>query len=159
MLFFAIVVSFKFKFYNPFYSVKYYYKKPIIATKAPIQITTKRPVATLPSESLQFCREWEKRFKKKYASLAEEELACKKVLENKRAIDIHNQKVQANGFEVGVSFTRGLWRFSDLDEEEKRNTLLGLIPPDPAEEEISCFEPTGDYIQQPDEDGNEGVRS
>lgn len=119
MLFVAFVISFKFKH---FYHVKHYYKP---------QVTTKSN--RLPQADLQICRKWAEKFNKVYTTLAEEERACLKLLKNKRKIDAHNKKFSAGQ----VKFTRSLWQYSDLSDEEKREILLGLeLPEDAVPDEI-----------------------
>lgn len=83
---------------------------------------------------------WKDSFQKKYRSRDEEEDALEKMLENKAKIDAHN-KLAAQG---KVTYRRALWKYSDLDNDEKKKFLGGLSPPPelrslPASPEIPQF--------------------
>jgi C1A family cysteine protease len=102
--------------------------------KTPPPPTTKAPgVDGGPSEKeIQAFKEWEQYFSKEYATEEEEEAAMAKYLENKAKIEEHNKK-----FEEGeVTFTRGLFKYSDLTPEEKQKYLTGLAVP-PSHQQIS----------------------
>jgi C1A family cysteine protease len=95
--------------------------------------TTKAPGVEGPSEAdIQAFKEWELHFSKEYATEEEEEAAMAKYFENKAKIEEHNKK-----FEEGeVTFTRGLFKYSDLTPEEKQKYLTGLAVP-PSHQQIS----------------------
>lgn len=81
---------------------------------------------TTPNEPLseaekEICRNWRREFSRSYDSIAKEEIACRKVLNNLKSIMAHNAK-----FERGeVSFSRKLYKYSDMSPEEKDEKLCG----------------------------------
>lgn len=68
---------------------------------------------------------WRNNFHKQYASQAEEDAAMEKMLANKEKIDAHN-KLHDEG---KVTFRRGLWKHSDMSDDDKKKFLLGAEPP------------------------------
>lgn len=71
-------------------------------------------------------RAWCHKFGKQYKTQADEDSALKKYLANKAIIDEHN-KLHDDG---KVSFRRGLWKYSDMSEDEKNKFLTGVkVPP------------------------------
>lgn len=81
------------------------------------------PVAT-PKDVKEF-RAWRAKYRKKYSSPEEEKAALNNWLANKARIEVHNEKLEAGD----VTFSRGLWKYSDLSPEEKAQSLGGLTPP------------------------------
>jgi Cathepsin propeptide inhibitor domain (I29) len=85
-----------------------------------------KPQNVPTEEQIAIFKEWKEKFSKDYATEAEENEAIKKLLKNNARIEIHNKK-----FEEGeVTFTRGLFKYSDFSSAEKRKFLTGLaVPP------------------------------
>lgn len=64
---------------------------------------------------------WKTKFRKNYASKAEEQQAMKNLKRNMKEIEMHNIRFKA-GLET---YSRGLWELSDLSFEEKTQYLAG----------------------------------
>lgn len=69
--------------------------------------------------------QWRQKHKKRYRTLDDETEASEKWLENYDRIQKHNKAFK----EGKVAFKQGLWEYSDLSDDEKENTLLGLKAP------------------------------
>lgn len=97
--------------------------------------TTSEPGSANPNvpqrseEEKKIFREWRRKHKKMYKSHAEEQAAMEKFFKNMEAINAHNKLYD----EGKVSFSRGLWEFSDLSREEKERYLRGLKNPNGAD--------------------------
>lgn len=70
-------------------------------------------------------QEFVEKFKKVYGSEAEELEAMTRVLKNKKKIDAHNKLYD----EGKVSYTLGLFQYSDLSPEQFNKQLLGTRDP------------------------------
>jgi len=109
--------------------------------------TVRRTFQTL--EERNKFNQWRRQFKKNYNSLDDEDEAIAKYLTNKDNIDEHNKL-----FEEGqVTFKRAIWRHSDLSDEDKISTLMGLaIPPDyetrslPQPADLPQYPPGPEYV-------------
>ena len=82
------------------------------------RLATAYSIMSQESEEIQ---QWRATFRKSYASTSDELQAMKNLKRNLKEIEIHNIRFRA-GLE---SFSRGLWKMSDLSFEEKEKYLTG----------------------------------
>lgn len=73
------------------------------------------------NEENEEIQQWKVKFRKNYASKAEELQAMKNLKRNLKEIEMHNIRFKA-GLET---YSRGLWELSDLSFEEKTQFLAG----------------------------------
>lgn len=84
-------------------------------------------------EEKQIFHEWCRTYDKTYKNFADEQRAMENVLKNKKEVDAHN-KLYDQGIE---SYSQGLWRHSDLSEDEQKKFLYGADEADDEEDERS----------------------
>jgi C1A family cysteine protease len=88
------------------------------------QLRNRRPTSV---ENLRIFNEWKEQYDKQYATQAKEDEAILKLLEEKRKIDAHNELYDRGE----VSYRQKLFKYSDLNTEEKTEILTGLaVPPE-----------------------------
>jgi cathepsin L len=83
----------------------------------------KRAQKNWREDQRQKFQQWKQKFNKSYATQDDEDKAMGSMLENDDVIEKHNQRFK-DGKET---FTRALWKRSDLSLEEKKKLLTGAI--------------------------------
>jgi Ni/Co efflux regulator RcnB len=95
-----------------------------LATSNPQNQNRQRGRQRTPEERQAF-RAWRQKHGKQFDNPEREAEVMEKMLKNKEAIDAHNKLYE----EGKVSFRRGLFKYSDMTLEEKKQHLTGLKLP------------------------------